>query len=294
MNIKKIFVFVLAILMTVTTFITPAYADSEQYLILGENLSDSEKATVLELLGVDNIEHYNVAYITNAEEYEHLGDYLSSDIIGSRALSSALLTKEKEGHGISIETFNITYCTKEMYQNALITAGVKDISVKIAGPFKISGTAALVATIKSYEIMTGKTLDPDAIDAANNEIVVTQDLGNDIGAEKAAELIASLKQEIAKMGDNYTKEDILKILEDLCAKLEITLTEENKQDILALMDKLSKIDIDEEALKEQAKEIYGKVKDYVIKLEEQGVFEKIWDAIVTFFKSIFEIFKSVE
>lgn len=294
MNIKKIFVFVLAILMAVTTFITPAYADSEQYLILGENLSDSEKATVLELLGVDNIEHYNVAYITNAEEYEHLGDYLSSDIIGSRALSSALLTKEKEGHGISIETFNITYCTKEMYQNALITAGVKDISVKIAGPFKISGTAALVATIKSYEIMTGKTLDPDAIDAANNEIVVTQDLGNDIGAEKAAELIAALKQEIAKMGDNYTKEDILKILEDLCAKLEITLTEENKQDILALMDKLSKINIDEEALKEQAKEIYGKVKDYVIKLEEQGVFEKIWDAIVTFFKSIFEIFKSVE
>ena len=294
MNIKKIFVFVLAILMAVTTFITPAYADSEQYLILGENLSDSEKATVLELLGVDNIEHYNVAYITNAEEYEHLGDYLSSDIIGSRALSSALLTKEKEGHGISIETFNITYCTKEKYQNALITAGVKDISVKIAGPFKISGTAALVATIKSYEIMTGKTLDPDAIDAANNEIVVTQDLGNDIGAEKAAELIAALKQEIAKMGDNYTKEDILKILEDLCAKLEITLTEENKQDILALMDKLSKIDIDEEALKEQAKEIYGKVKDYVIKLEEQGVFEKIWDAIVTFFKSIFEIFKSVE
>ena len=294
MNIKKIFVFVLAILMAVTTFITPAYADSEQYLILGENLSDSEKVTVLELLGVDNIEHYNVAYITNAEEYEHLGDYLSSDIIGSRALSSALLTKEKEGHGISIETFNITYCTKEMYQNALITAGVKDISVKIAGPFKISGTAALVATIKSYEIMTGKTLDPDAIDAANNEIVVTQDLGNDIGAEKAAELIAALKQEIAKMGDNYTKEDILKILEDLCAKLEITLTEENKQDILALMDKLSKIDIDEEALKEQAKEIYGKVKDYVIKLEEQGVFEKIWDAIVTFFKSIFEIFKSVE
>ena len=294
MNIKKIFVFVLAILMAVTTFITPAYADSEQYLILGENLSDSEKATVLEILGIDNIEHYNVAYITNAEEYEHLGDYLSSDIIGSRALSSALLTKEKEGHGISIETFNITYCTKEMYQNALITAGVKDISVKIAGPFKISGTAALVATIKSYEIMTGKTLDPDAIDAANNEIVVTQDLGNDIGAEKAAELIAALKQEIAKMGDNYTKEDILKILEDLCAKLEITLTEENKQDILALMDKLSKIDIDEEALKEQAKEIYGKVKDYVIKLEEQGVFEKIWDAIVTFFKSIFEIFKSVE
>ena len=280
--------------MAVTTFITPAYADSEQYLILGENLSDSEKATVLELLGVDNIEHYNVAYITNAEEYEHLGDYLSSDIIGSRALSSALLTKEKEGHGISIETFNITYCTKEMYQNALITAGVKDISVKIAGPFKISGTAALVATIKSYEIMTGKTLDPDAIDAANNEIVVTQDLSDDIGAEKAAELIAALKQEIAKMGDNYTKEDILKILEDLCAKLEITLTEENKQDILALMDKLSKIDIDEEALKEQAKEIYGKVKDYVIKLEEQGVFEKIWDAIVTFFKSIFEIFKSVE
>ena len=292
--IKKIFTLMLTLILMISVISVPVYADSEQYLVLGQDLSEKEKTTVLELLNVDNIDNYNVQYITNEEEYEYLGAYLSADVIGSRALSSILLTQKNKDAGISIETFNITYCTKEMYQNALITAGVKDVDVKIAGPFKLSGTAALVATIKAYEIMTGEKLSDAAVDAANNEITTTQKISEDIGAEKAAELIAALKQEIVKLGDNYTREDVLKILEDLCSQLGITLTDENKEDILNLMDKISQIDIDEEALKEQAKEIYGKVKDYVIKLEEQGVFEKIWDALVTFFKSIFEIFKNVE
>ena len=292
--IKKIFTLMLTLILMISVISVPVYADSEQYLVLGQDLSEKEKTTVLELLNVDNIDNYNVQYITNEEEYEYLGAYLSADVIGSRALSSILLTQKNKDAGISIETFNITYCTKEMYQNALITAGVKDVDVKIAGPFKLSGTAALVATIKAYEIMTGEKLSDAAVDAANNEITTTQKISEDIGADKAAELIAALKQEIVKLGDNYTREDVLKILEDLCSQLGITLTDENKEDILNLMDKISQIDIDEEALKEQAKEIYGKVKDYVIKLEEQGVFEKIWDALVTFFKSIFEIFKNVE
>ena len=226
--IKKFFTLMLTLILMISVISVPVYADSEQYLVLGQDLSEKEKATVLELLNVDNIDNYNVQYITNEEEYEYLGAYLSADVIGSRALSSILLTQKNKDAGISIETFNITYCTKEMYQNALITAGVKDVDVKIAGPFKLSGTAALVATIKAYEIMTGEKLSDAAVDAANNEITTTQKISEDIGAEKAAELIAALKQEIVKLGDNYTREDVLKILEDLCFQLGITLTDENK------------------------------------------------------------------
>ena len=69
-------------------------------------------------------EDYNVYYTTNAEEHQYLDKYLSASVIGTNSLSSIKLTARDAGKGISISTKNISYCTVEMYQNALITAGV--------------------------------------------------------------------------------------------------------------------------------------------------------------------------
>ena len=289
---KKIIYFITSIIFTCFLFVSTAYADSEQFLVLGEDLSEKEKETVLELLRVNNIENYNVSYTTNKEEYEFLGSYLPSSVIGQRALSSVLLTKKEKDSGINIETFNITYCSKEMYQNALITAGVKDVDVKIAGPFKLSGTAALVSTIKSYEIMTGEKLNPDAIDTANNEIVVTGQLGEEIGKEDAANLIAALKQKVADM-DTYSKEEIKDALNELTEQLNISITDETKQSILDLMDKVSEINIDTEAIKEQAKNIYDNIKNYTKELESSGVFQTIVASVKNFLNTIIDFFKNL-
>ena len=74
MNLKsrKRLALLLALVMAFTmSFTTTAFAADEQgYLALGSDLSDSEKATVLDLLGVDNEADYNVIYVTNSEEHK--------------------------------------------------------------------------------------------------------------------------------------------------------------------------------------------------------------------------------
>ena len=128
--------------------------NSDVYVSLGADLSSKERGTVLRLLGIDNIEDYNVDYITNEQEHEYLDEYLEKSVIGSRALSSVIV---KPGdNGINVETYNITFCTSGMYRNALATAGMENAEVTVAGPFNISGTAALVGAMKAYESMTGE------------------------------------------------------------------------------------------------------------------------------------------
>lgn len=58
------------------------------YVSLGADLNQEERATVLNLLGISesDLENYTVTTVTNAEEHEYLDSYLSSSIIGSRAL----------------------------------------------------------------------------------------------------------------------------------------------------------------------------------------------------------------
>ena len=113
---------------------------------LGADLTKEQRKTVLSLLDVreNELSDYEVIEITNQDEHDYLDDYLSASVIGTKALSSVRVEKVGEEKGIRVETKNITYCTSGMYTNALTTAGVTDAEVVVAGPFGISGTAALV------------------------------------------------------------------------------------------------------------------------------------------------------
>ena len=121
-----------------------ADATGTPYVSLGADLDAGQRASVLELLGVSeaDLEQYTVVTVTNEEEYEYLGDYLDAEVIGDQAISSALVVGREEGHGIQVTTQNVTYCTVGMYQNALATAGLKNADVTVAGPVKVTGTAA--------------------------------------------------------------------------------------------------------------------------------------------------------
>lgn len=273
-----------------------ALADSEPkegYLVLGEDLKDSERKTVLELLGVDDMDDYYVTYTTHEDEVKYLGDYLSASVIGTRALSSVLITETEEDSGITITTTNINYCTEEMYRNALITAGVKDIDAKVAGPFSISGTAALVSMMKSYELMTGEELDETAMDVANNELVTTAELSDSIGSDKAAELIAALKQEMFE-DNGVTLQNIDDALDTLCENMDVTLSEEDKEKIVDLMAEINKVDIDVDAIKTQASELYDTIKNIS---DEVGDSQSVLDSIGSFFggiiNAIIDFFKNL-
>ena len=287
MHMKKNLISMAAAVMIAASALSmPVLADQEKYLVLGQDLNDSEKAEVLSLLGVKDMASVNVSYVTNQMEYEALGDYLSSDIIGTRALSSALVTSRGKGDGITVTTENITYCTPEMYQNALITAGVEDVEVKVAGPFRISGTAALVGIASIYEDMAHVDLDEERVDAANEELTATQNLGQEIGAKEASELLSTLKEQAARLGKNYSREDIQKMMEEYCREHTLTLTDDQKEMILDLIDRLSSLDIDVDSLLEQAGNIYQDLKDNVGITDKEitvdrgffaGILEKISD-----------------
>lgn len=262
------------------------------YLSLGADLKASEKATVLELLGVEeeDLDSYTVGEVTNKEEHEYLDSYLSSSVIGSRALSSVLVEMESDGKGINVETSNITYCTSGMYRNALATAGVEDATIKVAGPFNITGTAALVGVMKAYEEMTGKEISEESKDAATNELVTTGELAESIGdTEDAEELIALIKEKVVE-GNLDSEEEILEAVEEAAEQLEINLSQEDRQLILELMEKIKNLDIDMDQLKKQAKAVYEKLVDMGIDVKSKSFWQSVKDALNRVMDKIINLF----
>lgn len=263
------------------------------YLALGADLSAQEQMTVLSLLGLDdiNVDDYDIISITNADEHEYLDKYLDASIIGTRALSSVLVVGKEAGNGIRVTTKNISYCTEGMYRNALLTAGIEDADITVAGPFSISGTAALVGAIKAYETMTGEEVSDANLDAANDELVLTGKLVEEIGdSEKAEDLIALVKKEVAE--NNLTSaEDIQNVIKQACEELDIHLSADNKQQIAGLMKKIEGLDLDVDKLKDQAKDLYQKLEDLDFHVDKESVgnfFTRIIQAIVEFFRGLFK------
>lgn len=275
---RKIFARVLALGLCILMALpcVTAKADSTQkYLALGADLSTTDKKKVLDLLGVDDIGEYQVVKITNQEEHKYLDSYLSKSVIGSRALSSVTVEQTSDGSGVNVSTENISFCTSGMYRNALVTAGVENADVKVAGPFKISGTAALVGVMKAYEEMTGKKISQKSKDAANDELVTTGEVAKNIGSDDAEKLIADVKQKVAE-GNLTSSSDIKNAINESAKDLNINLSDTDRQKIQDLMDKISDLDLNVNKLKEQAKDIYDQLGG------SQGILDKIssWLRIV--------------
>lgn len=268
----------------------PITKEDKPYLALGANLTQQQQATVLSLLGINPAElsEYDVIYITNEEEHQYLGNYVDTQKIGTRALSSVLIVKREKGNGIRITTKNISYCTIGMYKNALITAGITDADILVAGPTPISGTAALVGAMKAYAVMTGEEVTEESMDTALNELVLTGDIADTVGdSEKAEELIAYLKQEV--IGHNFESDtEIREVIEDACDQFQIKLSESEIQELINLLKKIDDLDLDLDSIKKQAESLYKKLSE--LDIDTGGFFEKVkgfFQAIVDFFKGLF-------
>lgn len=263
------------------------------YLALGANLNQEQKNTVLNLMGIDpgNLDQYQVVTVTNEEEHQYLDAYLDASVIGTRALSSVVIVKREKGDGIHISTKNISYCTIGMYKNALATAGLEDADVMIAGPFPLSGTAALIGAMKAYADMEEEAIDTESLDAAMNEIVVTGELNESLGEDvQTEEFIAYVKQKVVE-GGLQSKEKIQEVISEACDKFEISLSDSEKERITALMEKIGSLDIDIDSLLEQAGSIYDSIKEmesssgFLSKIA--AFFKQLLDAIIQFFKNLF-------
>ena len=277
-------------LMTFQANVLADAVEEKPYLSLGADLSTDQKSKVLELLDVDEkaLDQYNIVIVTNADEHKYLDDYLDSSVIGTKALSSVLVEKRDKGEGIDVTTKNITYCTAGMYENALTTAGVTDATVTVAGPFNITGTAALVGAMNAYEDMTGEDISSESKDAATNELVVTSELADQLNdSDKAEQFLALIKEKV--LSDDAKSESDIKDIIDECSKdLDITVTDNQKAQIAELMQKINKLDLNVNDLKEQASKIYDKLSD--MDIDTQGIFEKIKTALSSIFAALSGLF----
>ncbi len=249
----------LVILLTASIIQTAAASyDGEKRVVIAADLSTDQIETVYDLFGIERGTVQEMT-VTNAEERTYLEGIVPDSAIGTRAISCVYLTILPEDSGLTVQITNITWCTEEIYKNALMTAGIYDAEVSVAAPFAVSGTAALTGIYKAYESITGENLSEEAKAAAAQELVITGSLAEDIGNTDAAEIVNELKKvlgQTAEMTDEELKEEIGSIAESLNSEL----TDEQIDRLVSLVRTLEKMDTSEltervESIKETAQSL---------------------------------------
>jgi len=195
---KKYSILFLSFLLLMT-FPFGAFADvtvGDKIVTVGQDLTTDQRTQILNGLGATS--STQIVTVTNQEEQQYLGNLVPKAMIGTRSISSSSITYTATGSGLNVSTNNITWVTNQMYLNALITAGVKDANIVVTAPFSVSGTAALTGIMKAYEVSSGTVIPDNVKQAANTEMVQTAKLGDHIGPNNAAKLVAKVKSMIAQ------------------------------------------------------------------------------------------------
>ncbi|WP_251025251.1 MULTISPECIES: DUF1002 domain-containing protein [unclassified Bacillus (in: firmicutes)] len=267
-----------------------AFADAavgEMIVTLGENLTNEQKNMILSEMKAPN--DVEVLTVTNAEEHEYLGDYIASRLIGTKAISSSAITLEEKGTGLKLESKNINWVSDEMYINALATAGVKDATIYVTAPIPVSGTAALTGVIKAYEISADKKIPEDVKQAANEEMVKTAKLGDEIGTEEASALVTKIKEEMAANPPANT-EEVREVVESSAKDLGIALNEDQIQSLIDLFNKLKELNIDWNAVGDQLTAAKDKLSNFLESEEGQSFLDKlkeVFSSLIDAIKSLF-------
>ncbi|MED3664510.1 DUF1002 domain-containing protein [Geobacillus stearothermophilus] len=264
-------------------------APGDVIVTLGENLTAEQKQKVLEEMKAPG--GAQTITVSNAEEHKYLDGLIPKAQIGTRAISSSMITIGEPGSGLHVETHNITWVTKEMYTNALITAGVKDADIYITAPFPVSGTAALTGLMKAYEISSDKVIPDDVKKVANEEMVQTAKLADSIGADKAVALLAKIKEEIAN-NPPQTDADLRALIEKIANDLGITLSADEINALVSLFHKMQNADINWDQVNDQLSKAKEQLSAFL--QSEEGktfiqnlidILKEIWNAIKSAFSA---------
>ncbi|MEK4230984.1 DUF1002 domain-containing protein [Solibacillus sp. FSL H8-0538] len=258
-------------------------------IVYGSSLSDAEKEIVKTALRVEQEPEFDEITVSGQDLVNYIKDSNSS----SRMYSSAKITRQDEGKGLIISIVtpeNITQVTAEMYANAMLTAGIEDAIVEIAAPKPVTGHSALVGIYKAYEVKTGEALDIERTDVANDELSVATSLTEDAGIsdEKVAELLTQIKKVIAEQNP-ATREEVQQIVEEQLSKLQITLSDKDRELLVDLMDRISNLNIDFSKLSSQLTDLSTKFEEkFGAILQDEG----FWTSVKNFFNNLVDTVSS--
>ena len=239
---KKIIALLLAVCLlgSVSAF---ALNSGDARAVIGANLTEDQINSVYATFGVKRNDVKELT-VTNSEERQYLDGVASSDVIGTRSISCVYIQITDEGSGLDVTTSNINWCTKQMYINALTTAGIDDAKVIIAAPFSVSGTAALTGIYKAYEDITGETISELAKQASTQELVITAELADEISEYDAVAIVNELKL-ILDETKNMTDDEIKEEIKSIAKEYNVSLTDDEISKLVSLCRSLEGLSSDE-------------------------------------------------
>lgn len=290
----------------------------EPVFIKGADLEGQDLQKTENDLGVDdNYETYNV-------NVNDVSNYIPNSSNLSYIYSSATIEHKKWGKGVDVKIDtpdNITKVTSEQYQNAAITAGIKNAEIHIASVDQVTGEGALAGIYKVYE-EKGNDLNAEDIQNSNQEMndlgrISEENKGKDGYSDEALNAsIADIKEQLADIKQNQDKQITQQQVEDTVNKvldergLSEILSENQIQIINNNMVNVANsnaITSDPKAFKQNAKDVLknieknsddllNKAKDKAKDLnteENRNLLQRIWDGIVEIIQSIIQFFSNL-
>ena len=250
----------------------PAMADSRRVVTLGADLTQDQQNTMLKYFGV-SADSVDIIYINNNDEREHLGSYVPLEQIGTKTFSCALVAPTNKG-GIQVKTANLSWVTCNMIASTLSTSGVTNCQVVAASPFEVSGTGALTGVIMAYETASDVKLDNNKKELANEELVTTGNLADEVGQSKATAVINETKIQVIE--NNITDiNEITNIVNNVSNNYDVTISEDQSEEIASLMQKIAEQEYDITQLKATLERVQANVAgDAGASEEEQAEAEK--------------------
>jgi uncharacterized protein YpuA (DUF1002 family) len=271
-------------ILTVSVPKISAFADSFKSVTLGADLTEQQKNDMLTYFDIKKNDA-NILEITSKEEQQYLGKIASAAQIGTKSISCSYVEPTSSG-GLKITTNNLTWVTDGMIKNALITAGIENANVKASAPFKVSGTAALTGILKGFESSSsGKKIDENKKEAANQELITTGNLGDKIGQDQATNLMNNVKKEVVKSKPK-TDEELNKIVDKAIKDYKNNLTEDDIKNIKSVMSKINKLDLNYNSLKSQLDDVTNQLKDKLGSQEAKGFLSKLSELFSKFLDSL--------
>lgn len=244
--------------------------DSEKVVTLGENLTEEQRASMYEYFGT-SADEVKTIVVTHADEVQYMKGIATDEQIGPTTNSCAYVEPTDSG-GIKVKTANLNYVTSAMIASTLTTAGMENCNVIAACPFEVSGTGALTGIIMAYEQASGENLDEGQKEAAMEELVTTGEIADSVGQEKATEVIKDVKTEVLDQGLT-DEQEIGEAVDNIAQENEVTLTDDQRQQIVSLMEKISQYDYDVNALKDTLDNLTA----------DDGALANIWNSVKSFF-----------
>lgn len=267
----------------------------------GANVDQQQKENTGKLLDADD--SYKEYMVNSQDVQKYTGKYYEN------IYSSASITPKKFGKGVDVKIVtpdDITDVTETQYENAAISAGIKDADIKVGAVVNTLGYGALSGIYKAYEEQ-GNQLNEEDVRNADQEMQDLSKISNEhkndndkkYSDDALNKTVADSKKDVAdakKDNQSLNEDDVNKIVDDNLQKngLNNRLTDNEKNMVINIIlnakdsETLNK---DPDSYKDQANQISDKLNKNVDQLKDKINDNKdtksTWQKIKDWFSNLF-------